>query len=459
MKDLTRGSIAIHILSMAAPVAISMVAGVAYHLIDLYFVTRLGTEATAGINAAGTATFILSALTQVLGTGTTVLVAHSLGRKDVANTNLLFNQSMVMAVVCGVIAVISVCLLMPPYMRVVSREAGTIAAGTSYIYWVAPAYALLFPMIAMSSTLRGAGVIRPAVFFVSLTVVLNAALAPVFIAGWGTGIALGVKGAGLATSVAIFVGVLCMGLHFSRTQRQFRLERALIYPQLKQWRRILAIGWPAGAEFVLMFLMTGVVYFAIRDQGSTAQAAFAIGSRIMQTLLLAGMSVASAAGPIAGQSYGANDAGRVNEVFRIAALLSSAVMLTTTVLVLFRTPELVGLFGADARTAGGATLFLHVMSWTFVAQGLVYTCAFMFQGIGNTVPSLLSAITRFIVFAGPALWLARQPGFQIEQLWYLLAGSVLLQAVLSLLLLRMELRRRLQPLARPAVAAISSMAR
>lgn len=83
------------------------------------------------------------------------------------------------------------------------------------------------------------------------------------------------------------------------------------------------------------------------------------------------------------------------------------------------------------------------MSWTFVAQGLVYTCANMFQGLGNTVPSLISATARFVVFAAPAAWASQQAGFQINQIWYLLATSVAVQAALSLWLLRVEFRRKL----------------
>jgi putative MATE family efflux protein len=443
VKDLTRDSIAVHLLTMAAPIVISMLVQIAYQLINLYFVSRLGAEATAGVNAAGSIMFAVSALSNVLATGTAVVIAHSIGGKDRARTNLLFNQSIVLSTVCAAITVMIVLLLIRPYMEMMSREADTVDAGIRYVTWASPAYALLFPMVTLSATLRGAGIIQPAVLIFALTIILNAILAPVFIAGWGIGTALGVEGGGLATSVAVAIGLVCMAAYFFHSQRYVSLQRTLLRPQWQQWRRVLAIGWPAGAELLLMFLSTGVVYFAIRDLGASAQAGFGIGWQILQTILLPGMSISSAAGPIAGQSFGARDAARVKDVFWTATLIGSIVMLATTILVQSSPTRIVAWFDTDAQTAATAVLFLQLMSWTFVAQGLVYTCANMFQGLGNTVPSLISATARFVVFAAPAAWASQQAGFQINQIWYLLATSVAVQAALSLWLLRVEFRRKL----------------
>src|SRR5262245_34907164 len=99
MKDLTQGSIRQHIVTMAVPIAIGMFTQMAYQLVDLYFVTRIGVDATAGVNTAGNAMFIIMALTQVLSVGTVALIAHAVGRKDQADANLVFNQSMSLSIV------------------------------------------------------------------------------------------------------------------------------------------------------------------------------------------------------------------------------------------------------------------------------------------------------------------------------------------------------------------------
>ena len=103
MKDLTKGSIVSHILSMAPPIFAGMIMMMLCGLIDLYFVSGLGDAAVAGVSAAGNAGFLINALMQVLGVGTMALIAHAVGRKDRADANLVFNQSLGLAAACGLL--------------------------------------------------------------------------------------------------------------------------------------------------------------------------------------------------------------------------------------------------------------------------------------------------------------------------------------------------------------------
>ena len=66
----------------------------------------------------------------------------------------------------------------------------------------------------------------------------------------------------------------------------------------------------------------------------------------------------------------------------------------------------------------------------------------MFQALGNTIPPLLTSVTRITAVAIPLLWLSRQPGFHLKWIWYLSAIAVALQMCANLLLLRRELRLR-----------------
>jgi hypothetical protein len=73
-----------------------------YFLIDLYFVAQLGDTALAGVGAAGTAMFVVMALTQMLGVGAMALVSQAVGRKDHDDADLVFNQSLSLAGFCTV---------------------------------------------------------------------------------------------------------------------------------------------------------------------------------------------------------------------------------------------------------------------------------------------------------------------------------------------------------------------
>ena len=59
--------------------------------------------------------------------------------------------------------------------------------------------------------MRGTGIVKPAMAIQALTVLLNTVLAPVLIAGWGTGYAMGVAGAGLASTMSIASASCCSG--------------------------------------------------------------------------------------------------------------------------------------------------------------------------------------------------------------------------------------------------------
>jgi putative MATE family efflux protein len=446
MKDLTQDSIARHIVNMATPIAIGMIVQVLYQLIDLYFVSGLGSVAVAGVSAAGNATFVVIALTQVLGVGTVAVISQAVGRKDRADANLVFNQSLVLSALCGVVVLVSGYLLTGPYLRSVAVDGPTIAAGLTYMFWLLPGLALQFALIAMGSALRGTGIVKPTMTVQMATVGINALLAPILIAGWGTGHPLGVAGAGLATSVAVAAGVAILWLYFHRLEHYVAVDRSLQRPLWLQWNRMLQIGLPSGGEFVLLFLYTGISYYAIRNFGPSAQAGFGIGSRVLQAIMLPAMAIAFAAGPIAGQNYGAGNGARVRETFRQTALIGSAAMLVVTIFAQWRPQYFVGLFTQEPQALAVGTLFLRLISWNFIAQGLIFTCSSMFQGLGNTRPSLLSSGTRLVTYAVPAIWLSGRPDFRIEYVWYLSIATVTLQAVVSIVLLRLELRRRLTPL-------------
>ena len=122
----------------------------------------------------------------------------------------------------------------------------------------------------------------------AFTVLLNALLAPILIAGWGTGLALGVAGAGLASTVSIVIGVVLLGLYFVKLEKYVSFRRDLWRPQFHVWKRMLDVGLPAGGEFALMFIYMGVIYWVISAFGAAAQAGFGIGSRIMQSIFMPG---------------------------------------------------------------------------------------------------------------------------------------------------------------------------
>ena len=449
MQDLTTGSIPRHVIKMAMPIAMGMFFQTMYVLVDLYFVSRLGEASIAGVSAAGNIAFIVMALTQVLGVGTVTLIAQAVGRKDQPDANLIFNQSLLLAALCAAITLVGGYMLSGLYMQRLGADPATMTAGETYLHWYLPGLALQFALIALGSALRGTGLAMPGMVVQMATVMINALLAPVLIAGWGTGHPLGVAGAGLATSIAVAAGVVMLALYFVRLEKYVAFDTTQMHARIAVWKRILGIGLPAGGEFALMFVYLGVIYFIIRDFGATAQAGFGIGSRVMQAIFLPAMAVAFATAPIAGQNVGAGHHDRVRDTFRSATLIGSALMLMLTLMCQWRPEWFMHWFTGDPAVIAVGSQFLHIISWNFVASGIIFTCSGMFQALGNTVPAMLSSATRLATFVVPGLWLASRPGFELKHLWFLSVATVAVQACTSLLLLRGQFQRRL--VARPAV--------
>ena len=146
MQDMTQGSISGHLVRMSAPIALGMLFQTLYVLVDLYFVAHLGDAAIAGVSTAGNLQFIVMAATQVLGVGTMALIAQSSGRKDQGDANLIFNQSLLISIICGIGTLLIGYTLAGKYLNLLGADAATVAAGTEYLEWFMPGMALRSPV-------------------------------------------------------------------------------------------------------------------------------------------------------------------------------------------------------------------------------------------------------------------------------------------------------------------------
>src|ERR1700761_5487607 len=388
MKDLTQGPIPRQIVAMALPIGAGMIFQTLYYLVDLYFVAGLGDTAIAGVGSAGNISMVIIALTQMLGVGTVALVSHAAGRKDRPEANLIFNQSVLISAILGATTLVAGYGLTGVYVRSLAADAAAAAAGASYLYWYLPGLALQFALVAMGSALRGTGIVKPTMVVQVLSVVLNTVFAPILIAGWGTHHPFGVAGAGLATTLAIAIGVVFLWVYFHQLEHFVALDSRQWTPHFATWKRILNIGLPAGGEMLMIFVVIASAYWAIRGFGPAAQAGFGVGSRLMQAIFLPAMAIAFAAAPVAGQNFGAGRLERVRETFRAAAWMSAVAMAALGALCLLRAEWLVRLFTADPAVVAVGMGYLQIVAWNFVPTGLAFTASSLFQAMGNSWPSL-----------------------------------------------------------------------
>lgn len=458
MKDMTQGSVTRHLLHMASFMAVSMLVQTLYLLADLYWVARLGKEAIAAVGLSGNLMMAVMALTQMLGVGTTTVISQAVGRKDQPHAELAFNQSAVLSLVVALVFGLCAFPFRAFYSEWLSADAVTATLASSYLLWFIPALMLQFPLVAMGSALRATGIIKPAVGLQVISVILNIILAPLFIFGPGPFPAMGVAGAAFATFLSILIADVLMIIYFERSYRFLRFRIEQWRPQFKIWWSMLRIGIPAGAEFALMAVFLAVVYVIIRNFGAAAQAGFGVGMRVMQGIFLPVIAIAFAAAPVVGQNFGGRQAARVRQSFWSAITLSSAIMVVLTLLCQIAPDSLIRVFSRDPTVIRFGSDYLRIISFNFVAVGIVFTSSSVFQGIGNTWPPLISSAMRLLIFVLPAVIMSRLAGFDIKHVWYLSVATILFQAGANLLLLRREFQKKLTFLDREDIASMSGSA-
>jgi putative MATE family efflux protein len=443
MHDMTTGRIRGHLLRMAAFMLIGMVVQILYSLIDMYWVGRLGKEAVAAVGLCGNLQIAVMALQQILSVGTGSIVAHAAGRKALPEVKRYFNQSMVFGVLMGLVLGVVMFATLDDYARELASDEDTAQKVRQFLMFFIPALVLQFPLAAVGAALRGIGDMRAMLMTQLGTVILNMIMAPFLIFGWVTHMPFGVAGGALSTLIAIAIGNVGLLMHVHRRGNCFDPLLRDWLPDFAVWRRILSIGLPSGAEFGILTVYMFFVMLIIKPFGADAQAAFSIGSRLLQAGMMVAMSIALASASVAGQNYGARQAARVRETFAETLKISVCSVVAFFVLFqLFPDPAF-HMFTRDPAVILIGEDYLRVIAWNLLASGVVMACFGMFTAFGNTVPSLIGSATRITLVVIPIWLLSQRPDFQLHWVWLLSAASTVMQMALNLWFLRREFRKRL----------------
>ena len=440
MEDLTTGSLSRHLLRTASFMLVTMLSQTLYFLVDLYWVGGLGKEAVAAVGIAGNLSFIVLACTQVLGVGTTTLIAHASGARDGARARDVFHQSQWLAAASAAVFLIVAMAGRRGYVDMLAADAPTARLAEGYLLWFIPALALQFVLATMAAALRGSGAFRTPMIVQVVTVAINIVLAPFLIFGWGPSAAFGVEGAAIASLVAIVIGVAWLTVQFLKPDAFLRFTAADAPPRPAEWGRLLAIGLPAGAEFSLMAVYMFLVLVVARPFGSAAQAGFGIGLRLVQAMFLPVVALGFSAAPVAGQNVGARRFDRVRQTLFAALGLAIGLMLIVAVVCQFAAAALVGVFSADPAVIGVGADYLRIISWGFACSGIVFVSSSIFQALGRTVPPLLTSLLRNLAVFVPVLWLAARPGFDLKVIWYLSVATLVVHAAANFLLVQRQIR-------------------
>jgi MATE family, multidrug efflux pump len=383
------------IWALAWPVIVTFLSQSLVGLVDMLMVGRLGAAAVA---AVGVGTQILSGVSVTItavGTGTLALVARHVGAGESDEARGVLTQSVVAALMLATAAVTPVILWATPLVWAFGVEPHVVGLGGAFVRLVmlsVPGAAVVF---VIGAALRGAGDMRTPLLIGVVINVLNTVANYILIFGKLGVPALGVRGSALATAIAFTFGaLLAVGL-LVRGGLVLKLVPRELMPHLYTIRRVLAIGYPAAAEQLLMqvgfflYLLIAVRY------GTDAVAAYFIGVRILALSFLPGFGFAAAAATLVGQNLGAQSPERAEQAGWLANRMSVVLMSACGLVIFVAARPIARVFVNDATVVADTVSFIYMLAAAQPLMAVDFTIGGALRGAGDTRFPLFTVIVAF----------------------------------------------------------------
>ncbi len=420
------------IWALAWPVIITLLLESLVGLIDTLMVGRLGAAAVAAVGVGAQILSAVSVAMTAVGTGTLVLVARHVGAREPRAAERVLGQSIIAAFGLSVGCIIPVIVFAPQLVALFGVDAAVVAHGSGFVRLVMlsiPQSAVLF---VLGSALRGAGDTRTPLFIGITVNVINVISNYVLIFGKLGFPALGVRGSALATTLAFTSGTVMGLVLLGRGRLVLGLTRQHFRPQVATIRRVLAIGYPAAGEQMLMQIgFFFYLVFAAR-YGTSAVAAYFIGVRILALSFLPGFGFAAAAAALVGQNLGAHrpDVAERSgwESNRLAMYLMSA----CGIVIFLAARPIAALFVDDPAVVTDAVSFIRTLAAAQPLMGMDFTLGGALRGAGDTRFPLVAV---FVGFYGCRLAFAYVAAITLHLslpwVWFALVGDYAARAGLK----------------------------
>jgi len=292
------------IVRLAWPVAAEMLLQTVTQIVDMMMVSRLGSEAVAAVGFSFRPMFFALSIFLGLGAGTTALVARCMGRREPELASRVVHQAVLSTIVLAGALAMGFYLLAPRIQAFMGAEPRVLDLGVDYLRALAWGMVFAYTSIVIAAGLRGAGDTHTTMRVGLLTNALNVVLNYALIFGNLGAPALGVYGAGIATSIARAVGtILLLSLVLSR-RLVIAPPRRLVAFDPDILLRIVRVGLPATAERALLSLAMLMHLRMVAGEGTLAVAAATLSQNIEELAYMPSIGLAVAAATLVGQFLG-----------------------------------------------------------------------------------------------------------------------------------------------------------
>ena len=436
-QDYTQGSLNRSILLLAIPMVLEMVLESLFAVVDVFFVSRLGSDAIATVGLTESVLTLVFAVGMGLGMSTTAMVARRIGEKDPEGAAI----SAVQAILLGLLASCAIGLpslwLAPHLLVAMGASPSIVATGTNYARIALGGSGAVLLLFLNNAIFRGAGDAAIAMRLLWISNILNLVLDPCLIFGLGPFPRLGVTGAALATFTGRALAVLYQFYRLGKgTERIHILRRHLRVRAEVLWRlvRVSITG-------ILQFLLSQSSWIAlvriVSLFGSASLAAYTLGIRIVIFAILPSWGLSNAAATLVGQNLGAGHPDRArNAVWRTG--LWNMVFLGSVGLVFIAfAPWIIGLFTHDPAVVGTAVHCLRIFSCGNIAFAYGMVLLQAFNGAGDTLtPTYVNVFGFWVIQIPLAWWLAMHTSLGVNGVFAAVVVAQSVTVLVSLVLFR-----------------------
>ena len=369
---------------LAVPMVLEMALESVFAVTDVFFVSRLGSDAVATVGLTESMLTLVYALAMGLGIGATAMVARRIGEKDADGAARAAVQAIALGLIVALILGIAGYLLAPRLLGLMGASAGVIAQGSGYARVMLGGNAVILLLFLVNAIFRGAGDAAIAMRVLWLANLLNIVLGPCLIFGLGPLPELGVTGAAIATTIGRGTGALYAlsrllkpGSRVDIQRRHLQLEPALMMRLI----RLSASG--TFQVFIGMASWIGLIRI-ISSFGSDALAGYTIGIRVIVFALLPSWGMSNAAATMVGQALGARKPERAERAVWQAGFYNMCFLGIVGLVFVLCAKPIVGIFTSDPNVAKHGVNCLRVVACGFLFYGYGMVLTQSFNGAGDT---------------------------------------------------------------------------
>lgn len=401
---LTDGPVRNRLFDLWVPMIGGVLAVKAIGLSDAYFVGQLGEQPLAAISFTFPIVMTLVSLAIGLSAGASSVLSRAIGEdEDRSSQQAIVLGALVMAAIVAAALSVFGLLLIGPLLQLMGATGENLSDARVYMtIWFSGSLFLVVP-IAINGLLRATGDGVSPALLMSIIAVVNIALNPVFIFGFGAIDGFGMQGAAAATIVArglAMIGAIALLSH----KGLLKLDARLLFQGLKRWQEITRIGLPASFSTSLSPMALSIATAAVATLGSAEVAAFGVVTKIQSFAVVPLLALSSASAPLIGQNSGANEINRSRRALIWCGAISVFWSILIAIGLFFGGEWLVSMFTESKAVTEAAALYLMIVPLTYAGYGIVISLSAGLNGLGRSVQALAISGGRAMLLLTPAAY-------------------------------------------------------